>query len=103
MVEVGQTEAALDPRQLLRQDMGRSFRLASHLLTTRLLAALPSRVVPVTPAPTTSGTPGRHCCHWRGLLHVHQRGREARLHAMQGPKRVSLLGKGSDVLMIVLA
>jgi hypothetical protein len=111
MVEVGQTEAALDPCQLLRQDRGRSFRLASHLLTTRLLAALPSGVVPVTPAPTTkltatSGTPGRHCRHWRGLVHVHQQGhggREARHHAMQGPKRLGLLGKGSDVLMIVLA
>jgi hypothetical protein len=101
MVEVGQAETTLDPCQLSGEHGGRSFRLAGRLLTTRLLASLLSRTTSISPAPTTElaatrSTPRRHCRHRRGLGTIHQLGhggRETRLHAVQRPQRVGLLGK----------
>jgi hypothetical protein len=111
MVEVSHTEATLDSRQLSRQDWGRSFRLTGRLLTARLLATLPNEAGFVPPAPrsrlgTATGASRRDSRDGRRLVYVHQRGhrgRETRLHAVKGPKRVSLLGKSPHILIVVFA
>jgi hypothetical protein len=110
MDEMAEAEAALDTSHLPWEERGRSFVLAGHLLTARLLASTPGTTSNTTTAATastatTTRAARRDHCHRGRLVHVHQRGHgrgKTGLHPVQGPERVSFLSQSSDVLMVVL-
>jgi hypothetical protein len=93
VVEVGQTETALDSGQLLGEKQGRGFRLVltGNPQGTRLAALTTTVTAPNFAARSAGG----HSRHLGRLIHVHQGGhgvREAGLHSVERPQSISVLG-----------
>jgi hypothetical protein len=86
VVEVGQTEAALDSGQLLGEKQGRGLRLVLTGNPQGTGLAVPTSTV--TAPITVARSAGGHSRHLGRLIYVHQGGhgvREAGLHSVERP------------------
>jgi hypothetical protein len=102
VVEVEKTEATLDPSHLPGEKRGCSFRLAGHLLTSRLLASTPgSPRWATTPLPRPA-TRGETAATWVGSPTSTKDATEAVKLDLERPQGVILLGQGLHILVVIL-